>query len=350
MQAVFLVSMEELKIQHDEAHEAEKKPAPPYPMPRAFEAIIKGEPLAELLEDPSEFNTGIPVHSCEPDPMAYQPEKPSVPDQKEAGLVLHSIADSLLTLRWELHRGDIDEKTFKASFYSAVASLRGLADRFTAATDQDTKPPDTSRERSRKYLIPTPAPPSLRLGPNPFGLRLSHDGRSVIVPREIGHHPSDATQAPPWEIWSSIIPYRMVHPATYPTPHEEYMTAIQEWVDKEKKTHLQQKAAQQAGQQLDEFPFFLNTPPFWPYYSSSGQTPFDLYLESVEDTEAAIQWPKGAESYARTRWDAMSTDEKYVFVKKNEYERRLAWFNAMNYGSDDDLFEGLIDDALLISQ
>lgn len=122
----------------------------------------------------------------------------------------------------------------------------------------------------------------------------------------------------------------MLVPNEVGTPFEEYVTSIQAWTEKEEQARRDHQAAQQTGQQQQEPPLFYNTPPGWPSMSAQKR-PYNIYFESVEDSEAAKAWPNGERSYARGKWDAVTADEQAVYAKLCEERRRQAWIDSFEY-------------------
>ncbi|CAK7237254.1 hypothetical protein SBRCBS47491_009913 [Sporothrix bragantina] len=88
-----------------------------------------------------------------------------------------------------------------------------------------------------------------------------------------------------------------------------------------------QAAARDAGQEAEESPLFFNTPPSWPL-TSPLKHPFNIYYESVQDTDAAKAWPAREIQYAKQKWDAMTEDEQAVYAKLSEDQRRQAWVDS----------------------
>ncbi|KJR89826.1 uncharacterized protein SPSK_06765 [Sporothrix schenckii 1099-18] len=96
---------------------------------------------------------------------------------------------------------------------------------------------------------------------------------------------------------------------------------------KEEQVCLDHQAAQPTGQQQQEPLLFYNTPPSWPFGSSSKR-PFIIYYESVKYSDEAKAWPNGDMSYAKGKWDAMSADEHAVYAEKGGEARRQAWVDS----------------------
>ncbi|CAK7201825.1 hypothetical protein SEUCBS139899_004540 [Sporothrix eucalyptigena] len=264
-----------------------------------------------------------------PRPVAG-PGGPDVPGQEEAGRVIDEIADALVNLQRQHVWKKMSTNDFFRSYDSIVASLRGFALRFNANL------PPTTGSRIPRQPDPIPNPLLLQLGPNPFGIRLSHDGRSTTeLNRFRGGDglPAGSTQAAPWTVWSPIIPHHIDPPSRLSRGtvihHEEYVAMIQEWTDKEEQAWRDfQQICEQTGQQ-QEAPLFFNTPPEWPHLSHHKR-PFNIYLDEVMNTEEAQDWDKGEINYAKTKWDAMTADEQAVYKTICENERKQAWINSMH--------------------
>lgn len=97
----------------------------------------------------------------------------SLPGPEETGAVLDEIADALMRMKYDrVVRKESSNKDFFHCYDNVVTSLHGLALRFNSSL-----PAPPLRAPRQPSLIPPP--PRLHLGPNPFGVRLSHDGRSV---------------------------------------------------------------------------------------------------------------------------------------------------------------------------
>ncbi|KJR80268.1 uncharacterized protein SPSK_05672 [Sporothrix schenckii 1099-18] len=118
---------------------------------------------------------------------------------------------------------------------------------------------------------------------------------------------------------------------------DEFITSIQAWTDKEEAAWRHYRAARAAargvGQEAEaeaQPPLFFHTPPSWPI-SSSDKQPFNVYYESVQDTDAAKAWPSGEIQYAKHKWDAMTEGEKAVYVTLCEEQRRQAWVETFRF-------------------
>ncbi|KJR80267.1 uncharacterized protein SPSK_05352 [Sporothrix schenckii 1099-18] len=98
------------------------------------------------------------------------------PGPAKAAGILDEVTKALLYIHGERRTKRMGRNDFDERFNNIVASIHGLADRFAAAL-----PPTPLHPLFRGPLrdqIPL-LPPSRVFGPNPFGLRLSHDGSQV---------------------------------------------------------------------------------------------------------------------------------------------------------------------------
>ncbi|CAK7567670.1 MAG: hypothetical protein SEPTF4163_005638 [Sporothrix epigloea] len=251
-----------------------------------------------------------------------------IPDRAEAGRVIQSISDAFMRNMVAYTTEQMDRESFEASFYSIITSLCGFADRFTYSLPPD--PNDVPEETLDRLL---PPPPRLQLSPNPFGLHMSHDGRSIVRANRFSNElPVSGMQTPPWSAWSTTVPHRLVQPCQVNVSLEAYVAAVREWTEREEQAWNQhraaQEAAQQKGQQQPEALPFFSTPPFWPM-TGLRIRPFNLFYESVLDNEDAKSWPGGKVLYAKTRWEALAEDEKAVYRNQCEDRRRQAWVDSL---------------------
>ncbi|KIH88777.1 hypothetical protein SPBR_06847 [Sporothrix brasiliensis 5110] len=265
------------------------------------------------------------------------------PGPAEAAGILEEITKALLYIHGARRAKHMGRDEFDDRFNSIVASIHGLADRFNAAAPPAPPHPFVRGLPRSQITLP---PPRRVLGPNPFGLRLSHDGNSVSsadrnVTRD-NEPPRWSTQVAPRTIWSATIPHRMMEPSRRGMAIDEFITSIQTWTDKEEAAWRNYRAARAAargvGQEAEpelepeaQPPLFFHTPPGWPMSSSSEKPPFIVYYESVQDTDAAKAWPSGAIQYAKHKWDAMTDDEKAVYATLCEDQRRQAWIETFRF-------------------
>ncbi|CAK7273463.1 hypothetical protein SEPCBS57363_005664 [Sporothrix epigloea] len=300
-----------------------------------------GQPHPTELEVAGSLESSSSQTECEVDDSKNGPanshgaviedaEAEVLPGPAEASGVLCSISNALMksmrahTSKWEKR----DKKSFEVTFHSIITSLCGFADRFTWSLPPN---PYNVPEETLNQLIPPP--PRLQLSPNPFGLHMSHDGRSIVRANRFSNElPVSGMQTPPWSAWSTTIPHRLVQPCQVNVSVEAYVVAIQEWTEKEEQAWNQhraaQEAAQQKGQQQPEAPPFFSTPPFWPM-TGLRIRPFNLFYESVSDSEAAKSWPGGKVLYAKSSWEALAEDEKAVYKSQCEDRRRQAWVDSL---------------------
>ncbi|CAK7242543.1 MAG: hypothetical protein STHCBS139747_004038 [Sporothrix thermara] len=265
-----------------------------------------------------------------------------VPGPAEAGGILDSIAERLLYIKNERRAKRMGRDDFDERFNNIVASIRGLSDRFTSSL------PPGHQQLTQNYtrhtlLVP---PPRHVLGPNPFGLRLSHDGSRVsavapysIIDRKL---PDWSTQVPPWTVWSTTIPHHMREPIQINIGFDDFIKSVQTWTEKEEQAWRDYRAAREVARETasqtgtkeeeekEELPPFFNTPPSWPL-GSSAKRPFIIYYESVRDTEDAKAWPNGEIQYAKHKWDLMIEDEQAVYAKLCEERRKQAWVDSIKF-------------------
>ncbi|CAK7273461.1 hypothetical protein SEPCBS57363_005663 [Sporothrix epigloea] len=150
-----------------------------------------GQPHPTELEVAGSLESSSSQTECEVDDSKNGPanshgaviedaEAEVLPGPAEASGVLCSISNALMknmrahSSKWEKR----DKKSFEATFYSIITSLRGLADRFTSSLPPEHHSQLSDDDDAPHHLIPPQ--PQLRLDPNPFGLRLTHDSRSVV--------------------------------------------------------------------------------------------------------------------------------------------------------------------------
>ncbi|KAL1887780.1 hypothetical protein Sste5346_010019 [Sporothrix stenoceras] len=263
-----------------------------------------------------------------PVPDADKYDTPPLPGPVQTFRVIDELADMIIGVKQDHDKGHINSEQFGRALNCIVDSMRGLSLRFKLSQEVDIPKREVQSEKMRqRRRICTPVPP-FQFIPNPFGLRLSHDGRKLSQATKdsvLGDLPPHANQVPPWSPWSPDLPLRgMLKPLFIPAPSlEQLVAAVNEWTTKEEEARKKDIAEGR------EPPPFHETPPFWPSGYPQKRN-FNMYLESVTETKEAQEWPEGDVNYASVKWDAMPASEHAVYDKLCEERRRMAWMDSLN--------------------
>lgn len=319
-------------------------------MPGSFPRESQTEPSSSSMQDIQQefsgsFQRPLRPYEFKPDgPQVYVPVYPRtqqfpVPGTDENGIppipeplqtfrVIDELADSLSKIKDDHDKGRMNKAEFGEAFNNIVHSMRGFSLRFKSSREVDIPPGEARQEEMRQRRRIYPEAPRLQVVPNPFGLRLTHDGRDLSQTKKdaaFGQLPPAASQMPPWSPWSPVIPHHgMRKPTSIPrVSHGELIAVVNEWTINEEAARKKDLAEGR------EPPPFHETPPLWPA-SYTQKRAFNIYHESVMETEEAQAWPEGDINYASTKWEAMSPDEQAVNAGLCEERRRMAWLDSLN--------------------